>query len=1177
MHLITGSCVLFLWIRALTSEKIADCTLDQFVKGPLYDSNFDTTDLEASYPAGKQLRVSCNIGFSGFFKLLCVEGEWHPRGTKCQARSCGHPGDAQFAEFHLEKGEDFVFGSQVAYTCHKGYQMVSRTNYRRCMAGGWDGVVPVCEAQQCPVIHVSNNVQVVGDPEEASYGNVVQFSCKSSSEVLIGSQEVYCNEFGEWSGEAPKCKAINCLVPVIENGYVPGNIQEYKEHEILHFVCDWGFKPTQGRPSKCTKLGIRAEWSPTPDCELIKCKLSIPRLEGTRYEPANRNVFSVGDTIRVRCGERYWISDPRQTSAQTTCKDDGEWTVEPVCKGIKVCTLWWFINTLKGVTVSYTCYPGYKRTNDATTATCTRDGWSPDPLCEEITCDRREIQNTVIVNHKDKYHHNEKANYVCNNGYKGSFHLNCRENGWNGYSQCTEITCDRREIQNTVIVNHKDKYRYNEKANYVCNNGYEGSFHLNLKSCEKHDISNAYILRNEKKSYRHHERVQYACRTGDERRFTVVCDRGVWTGIQSCTVPHGFAVGPYGGKLYYTCHDGYKLATKGWWGEATCIGTVWSGLDLCIANSSCGRVPLIPNSKMISLHNYGEGKSVQITCQGGYTAQVDRFTCMEGNWDTNGLSLDSICTPTVGHCSPPPKVVNAIVVTVYQSEYLSGSEVTYQCRYNYTMEGQATIKCDDGNWQQRNITCTRTPTGTSVAQKTVWPQVGLCTAARGKMRLSLLLVFLQLWGGVEVSSAQDACSKIPDVPHASVSDETNRAEYPEGHLIHFTCETGYISGLTIRYVCTSAGWVAVHDGKCYLKPCQLPDDTPNGHYQLTHGDDFVFGSTIKYFCNEGYHMVSKDDTRTCLLDKWTNHVPICDPLSCDPPPDDAEITVQGLPQNDDPVLPDRFLTFSCDGPGKQLNGSSRLICGNDGQWDKPFPSCEDISCKADEMDPNLRADGLLREHGKMKIGHRIIFHCEDGYSLEGAEQIQCLQTGQWNVPFPTCIEKCKVTEVPFKVHIDTYVPGHQLTKGQKLRFSCSLRSHILRGKAEVECLAGGQWSDPFPTCGAPLGCGKPPSLRRRHNDKVEHICQPYYVMRGGPFKTCSNGEWTGDITCIRPCTVDREAMNKRNISFRYSRYDKLYATHDEEIEFRCNRGRKVGRVAMRQRCDDGAMELPSCY
>lgn len=63
-------------------------------------------------------------------------------------------------------------------------------------------------------------------------------------------------------------------------------------------------------------------------------------------------------------------------------------------------------------------------------------------------------------------------------------------------------------------------------------------------------------------------------------------------------------------------------------------------------------------------------------------------------------------------------------------------------------------------------------------------------------------------------------------------------------------------------------------------------------------------------------------------------------LRCDPPPADGGVTVEGLPENDGPILPDRFLTFSCDGPGKYLNGSSVLICGKDGQWDNPFPSCE---------------------------------------------------------------------------------------------------------------------------------------------------------------------------------------------------------------------------------------------
>lgn len=37
-----------------------------------------------------------------------------------------------------------------------------------------------------------------------------------------------------------------------------------------------------------------------------------------------------------------------------------------------------------------------------------------------------------------------------------------------------------------------------------------------------------------------------------------------------------------------------------------------------------------------------------------------------------------------------------------------------------------------------------------------------------------------------------------------------------------------------------------------VKPCELPDETPNGYYEIIRGEEFVFGTTIKYFCNEGY-------------------------------------------------------------------------------------------------------------------------------------------------------------------------------------------------------------------------------------------------------------------------------------------------------------------------------------
>ena len=64
----------------------------------------------------------------------------------------------------------------------------------------------VFTAQRCSVIHTSDNVQLIGDAEEATFGNVVRFSCKSNSEILIGATEIYCNENGQWSGEAPECK-----------------------------------------------------------------------------------------------------------------------------------------------------------------------------------------------------------------------------------------------------------------------------------------------------------------------------------------------------------------------------------------------------------------------------------------------------------------------------------------------------------------------------------------------------------------------------------------------------------------------------------------------------------------------------------------------------------------------------------------------------------------------------------------------------------------------------------------------------------------------------------------------------------------------------------------------------------------------------------------------------------
>uniref|UniRef100_A0A672ISY7 Sushi domain-containing protein n=1 Tax=Salarias fasciatus TaxID=181472 RepID=A0A672ISY7_SALFA len=122
---------------------------------------------------------------------------------------------------------------------------------------------------------------------------------------------------------------------------------------------------------------------------------------------------------------------------------------------------------------------------------------------------------------------------------------------------------------------------------------------------------------------------------------------------------------------------------------------------------------------------------------------------------------------------------------------------------------------------------------------------------------------------------------------------------------------------------------------------------------------------------------------------------------------------------------------------------------------------------------------------------------------------------------------------------------------------------------------------------APVDCGNPPPLdngdttetlknRYSHDERVEFRCQNYHVMEGEPFKTCVNGEWSGDMKCLKPCTVNKNSLNNHNIRFKYTYMNKLYAEHNDEMEFACKSGSPVAGSHMRVRCLDGEIRLPTC-
>ncbi|TDH08885.1 hypothetical protein EPR50_G00102410, partial [Perca flavescens] len=138
---------------------------------------------------------------------------------------------------------------------------------------------------------------------------------------------------------------------------------------------------------------------------------------------------------------------------------------------------------------------------------------------------------------------------------------------------------------------------------------------------------------------------------------------------------------------------------------------------------------------------------------------------------------------------------------------------------------------------------------------------------------------------------------------------------------------------------------------------------------------------------------------------------------------------------------------------------------------------------------------------------------------------------------------------------------------------------------EFTLTCGGDGWIGSPTCTESVGCGSPPPLtdgdikytiksNYSHQERVEFMCQSYYTMEGGPHRTCINGEWTGQMRCLKPCIVNEDLYRQHNITITSS--DSKFFTHDEIIEFRCARGVPVGAVAMRQRCNGGVILLPTC-
>ncbi|KAK7795464.1 hypothetical protein U0070_027332, partial [Myodes glareolus] len=156
----------------------------------------------------------------------------------------------------------------------------------------------------------------------------------------------------------------------------------------------------------------------------------------------------------------------------------------------------------------------------------------------------------------------------------------------------------------------------------------------------------------------------------------------------------------------------------------------------------------------------------------------------------------------------------------------------------------------------------------------------------------------------------------------------------------------------------------------------------------------------------------------------------------------------------------------------------------------------------------------------------------------------------------------------------------------RVRYECNKPFEIF-GEVEVTC-QNGNWTEP-PKCKDPAQkCGPPPPIENGDItsfplqeyapfSSVEYQCQNLYQLKGKKKITCRNGEWSEPPTCLHPCVISEEIMERHNITFKWIGKQKLYSKSGEYVDFSCKFGYNVANKSspLRTRCIDGRINYPS--
>ncbi|XP_077308812.1 complement factor H-like isoform X2 [Lithobates pipiens] len=987
--------------------------------------------------------------------------------------SCGPPQRFQDKELQGDWNKQFYpAGTEAQYSCRPGYIRLGAIRYA-CVKGKWEtlgSAVGQCKKKSC------------GHPGDIEYGTfeltkedsfvfgaVVEYFCNDGYQMISKHRTRECTATG-WSNYRPECEVRFC--PPVQVGsnvnlLTTSYEEEYSVGQVIRFECKNANQKLNGASEIfCTSEG---EWNaPPPTCEEVKC---IPPT----------------------------IIHGGVSNAKTSYKDKE--------------------------TLTFSCEKGYKPSTTGL-LTCTKNDWSPTPICEDIICYQENVVNGIVQYTKDTYRDGETITLTCKEGYeidhKPEEPRTCTAQGWSPPLKCVNKKCIQPNPQNGYT---KDPYRfpispdaYYNWIYYYCDPGFlsPDRTYYGTTTCTKTGWNP------EPKCYK-----KCDAPTSDSIN-----------GIISYTTRSRIFI--EGDKLRFQCNKDHKTSNGQISGEIECLPDGKFYGEKC--SKSCQKPDLANMEYKTNENVFDVGAFFIYKCKDGFISSDNKFEgaseCGKDGWQPKPECKGIFCklTETVGYQSKEKPVP-------------FGKVVYFKCPKNWTLEGPSSIQCSHYGWSSSSP---------------------ICRDEKNEESTLPSLHFTKL--------KDSKCPSLSALPNARLIKP--KAEYFNGEEIEIECDPGYQLFGSEKGLCKDWKWQSIP--RCIeKKKCTNPPQITNGKISAQSASkQYYSGSTVKYICEDGYQIIDSDESK-CIDGKWLPP-PTCEGNPCGKP---KEI-LNGVAEDGRREYKHRErAAYVCD-EGYRLSESEPASCDH-GKW-SGVPQCIDSSCRQPPTISNgvLKE----QKKATYLSGERVIYECSNGYTMgQNANYITCENSVWTELPEcrkfgqtcgePPVVPLGDITEMKQK----SYRSGSSVT------YKCA-NYHKLEGEEVVTCRDGEWEKKPVcrVPCTVKEAVMQQNNIELRYKYGEEKKKKIYSVHSDWMSFECKSGyeifdEKTLRIQCLDgvlkypkclkegSCVLQQAEMANNNIHYNKS----TEIENGQTIQFECVEG-MVSENDLQTTCRNRQIKYPKC-